>query len=1115
MVNRGKIIVLKNLLRDANLSGHRQSADLNPASTRKFALVLGTALLSVMLSLGQARATTTNLINVQFLGSGQPPGGPGTTYFGPAVLGSGIWNQETIPYHIPGSGTTIKAAALVNSTYMASDRTLTVGAFPNEVYGTHNNGTATDVSTTNLMSADIEQFITTGPNIDPWTFTVGGLSGDAGATFNLVIYAAAPSPRIQTLSVTGGAWGGNTASNLTTTSTSRKLSAGSGVAYNVFTGTLTGDNLVFTVNGGAAGMDTAAAFVNGFQLQIITPDPVIKIQPGAKMVLAGQTASFTVTPAGTAPFHYQWQAGPVNSGSFTNLVDGGNIAGATGKTLTIANVTSNQALDYVVIVKNDLGAVTSAPARLTADSATRLVNVAIGGGARQTGAAVLGAAGDFWNQAVTANTFPIVDTGSNTLGGVGLALANAGQLYVSPAGPPMDPNTTNLMQGYAYGYTGGTANVTVSLNNLTEYINSPFALVVHAVGNASGQGAMLHLTGATGGNSTKTLTTSASSRQISAGCGVAYQIFMGALTNGTLTLTATENAGQQFTALNGFQLLLAPAIPPIITTQPVSQTNDNVSFSVETVSVKPVSYQWQAGAVGSGTFTNLLDGGQVLGATDNILKLSNTDSNWALAYRVVATNDGGSVTSSVATLNVLPGSLIPIMNANFDLDALSGPAAPTNQTVTPTGWTGTGTVGLLNPDFFYLSPTPGVSPPNTLFTFSPDGVANPSVSQMLTTTLNSNTTYTLSVQVGNRSRGTWGGYHIALETTNGTVVGDWVGENNNLAAPGTFATSARSFTTGPNPPGLGQPLEIVLEQAVPTKNSYSDFDSVSLTAAPAPPHTQGTPIDVYVCAGQSNAHGWQANPASLSLTNLHYVNTPDARALFAYQANLITQKNFYSQGSVGQLSTEGAGYAGNFSGFGPELSAGSDLAVRFGKPLALVKFASGGADLHTQFLKSANLLYPRLISEVTNSLQQLIDHGYAPTVKGFFWLQGESDAMVNPSTYAADIAQFISDVRTDLNARTLQFILTEINSNLPAFALSQGGVAQVNQAMVNLQKTDPNVTFVTTADITNGFADTIHYSADQIITIGQRWASAFTYINQPAIMHSLMTRLPASKVSGH
>jgi hypothetical protein len=192
---------------------------------------------------------------------------------------------------------------------------------------------------------------------------------------------------------------------------------------------------------------------------------------------------------------------------------------------------------------------------------------------------------------------------------------------------------------------------------------------------------------------------------------------------------------------------------------------------------------------------------------------------------------------------------------------------------------------------------------------------------------------------------------------------------------------------------------------------------------------------------------------------------------------------------VGQLSTEGAGYSGNFSGFGPELSAGSDLAVRFGKPIAIVKFASGGADLRTQFLKSANLLYPRLIAEITNSLQQLIDQGYTPTVKGFFWLQGESDAMLNPSTYAADIAQFVSDVRTDLNAPALQFVLTEINPNLPAFSLSQAGVAQVNQAMTSLTKTDSNVRFVETADITNSFADAVHYSADQIITVGQRWAA--------------------------
>jgi len=173
------------------------------------------------------------------------------------------------------------------------------------------------------------------------------------------------------------------------------------------------------------------------------------------------------------------------------------------------------------------------------------------------------------------------------------------------------------------------------------------------------------------------------------------------------------------------------------------------------------------------------------------------------------------------------------------------------------------------------------------------------------------------------------------------------------------------------------------------------------------------------------------------------------------------------------------------------------LAERFGKSLAIVKFASGGADLDTQFAKSANFLYPRLIAEVTNSLAQLIAQGYTPTLKGLFWLQGESDALLNPSTYATDIGQFVSDVRTDLKVPTLQFVLTEINTNLPAFALSQAGVAQVNQAMTSLTNTDPNVKFVTTADINYGFADTVHYTADQIIKIGQRWAAAFTVEPNP------------------
>jgi len=500
-----------------------------------------------------------------------------------------------------------------------------------------------------------------------------------------------------------------------------------------------------------------------------------------------------------------------------------------------------------------------------------------------------------------------------------------------------------------------------------------------------------------------------------------------------------------------------------------------------------------------------------------LLTIAGVSTNSALAYQVIVTNNFGSVTSTVASLTVLPGTFVPIVNPNFDVDTITGGNAPAYQIVTPTGWTAIGTnpnnlIGLINAanSTSYPATVTGSSSPNAFFSFSSDGNANPGVSQTLTTLLNSNTTYTLSVQVGNRNSGTWGGYHILLETTNGTVVGDWVGVYTSVAAPGTFATTAKSYTTGPNPPGLGQPLVIVLEQAVPAAGSYSDFDSVSLVATPAAPRAQGAPIDVYVCSGQSNCHGWYANVASLSPANLHYANAPDARALDAYQCALVGAAS-YSTGSMGQLAPEGAGHVSNFTGFGPELSAGSDLAARFGRPLAVIKFASGGANLDTQFRKAANYLYPLMLTKITNSLQQLTAQGYTPTLKGFFWLQGETDAGANPTTYTNDIAQFVSDLRSDLQVTNLEFVLTEINSNMPNFAAQQTGVAQVNGGMLALVNSDPNVKYVTTHDITNGFADNaVHYTADQTVTIGQRWAAAYTVTIPPPGTNASLTSLVVS-----
>ncbi len=82
--------------------------------------------------------------------------------------------------------------------------------------------------------------------------------------------------------------------------------------------------------------------------------PTISSQPQNQQVLAGQTAQFMVTAAGSLPLWYQWYFN-------TNTV----LNGQTNTLLTIANVSSNDVGGYSVIVSNAAGSVTSVVAFLT------------------------------------------------------------------------------------------------------------------------------------------------------------------------------------------------------------------------------------------------------------------------------------------------------------------------------------------------------------------------------------------------------------------------------------------------------------------------------------------------------------------------------------------------------------------------------------------------------------------------------------------------------------------------------------------------------------------------------------------------------------------------------
>ena len=80
-------------------------------------------------------------------------------------------------------------------------------------------------------------------------------------------------------------------------------------------------------------------------------------------VYGGGTASFFI-PASGCNLGYQWMAGAVGSGVYTNLTDQGNISGSATARLIITNLFPANAADYVMVATNTSGTVQSAPITL-------------------------------------------------------------------------------------------------------------------------------------------------------------------------------------------------------------------------------------------------------------------------------------------------------------------------------------------------------------------------------------------------------------------------------------------------------------------------------------------------------------------------------------------------------------------------------------------------------------------------------------------------------------------------------------------------------------------------------------------------------------------------------
>lgn len=360
-------------------------------------------------------------------------------------------------------------------------------------------------------------------------------------------------------------------------------------------------------------------------------NPNITTQPVGGSIYEGDSVTFTVA-AGGPDLVYQWKAGAPGSGIYTN------VPGATNASMTIAYARVGETADYVVYITNAVNFVTSSVAALTVSPATYANGLFNGDfempamGKINGGFDAAGKDAPGWKNAGPNESDSGIDTSPHT--GSYCAYVQKGQSGAYQI-------TTNVM------HLGDTVTMTWWERNEWQGLAAKVSLLSAssqdaAFGSATTLVSQTNVLGADYDWHSRAITYTAGAGDVGKLVGVALQ-------------SADVTTG----GWGGFDDLILTVTPaaaaPVIVTQPGSQNDWLASTATLTVvaSGSGLSYQWQAGAVGSGIYTNISNGGQFSGANTNSLIIANVAVGNGADYVVIVSNTGGSVTSAPpATLTV-------------------------------------------------------------------------------------------------------------------------------------------------------------------------------------------------------------------------------------------------------------------------------------------------------------------------------------------------------------------------------------------------------------------------------------------------------------------------------
>ena len=353
-------------------------------------LLLASTCLALAVLCGIARAQTTNLVYQETFSVPKPNNQMVTNVgwiqdiggsYGPARIFSGV-NNHGVTFPVCAVNTYDDTAPQTNAWYYTT-ATANGGPYdlpPGDGLGpVSNKMTFPGINLAMVQNLSYTVMANNGPgageqihwavqmNNNQWYVSTNffiNASGNAFQTYTMYFNPAASGWNLLTVS-----------GHCTFTSLNTNVVIGPPAAADL-TGYITGGGLVpvFTDTGGNIQFNNYSIFDT-----TISCLPVFGVQPLLSTNIAGTTATFTVgeyVVGHPVPTSFQWMAGAIGSGVYSNLYDGGQITGSTSNVLQISNVTSANQLDYVVVGSNECGSVTSSPpARLwVVDSAPILTN---------------------------------------------------------------------------------------------------------------------------------------------------------------------------------------------------------------------------------------------------------------------------------------------------------------------------------------------------------------------------------------------------------------------------------------------------------------------------------------------------------------------------------------------------------------------------------------------------------------------------------------------------------------------------------------------------------------------------------------------------------------------